>query len=281
MSQIINSPITGEPAQEILKFDDFDVYYSKSIDHPFSINISKSQEDIYNPSYFTDKHKNWFNHPDLRLFNWMATQIVNKKGKSASIMDVGCGNGNFLSYLTTKGFDNLHGLDIVDVRRNQEGYAFHCQDIYTFIPTERYDVIVSMMNIEHVDDPNGYVKILTSLVKDDGLIIINTINSNSNYYKIGKALFKAGITFVAKRLFDPHHLNHFSETSLKYVFSKQGWNRLDILKKDYPIAAVDVDQKNPLAKGFLYSGIFMLGLINQLTNGPISQTVVFRKEQFQ
>jgi 2-polyprenyl-3-methyl-5-hydroxy-6-metoxy-1,4-benzoquinol methylase len=278
MSQIINCPITGKPAQVLLKFNDFEVYYSETIDHPFSVNITKSQEDIYNPQYFTDKHKNWFNHPDLKLFDWMANQIDSKKGKNASIMDVGCGNGNFLSYLATKGFDNLHGLDIVDVRRDQAGYNFHCEDIYTFTPTVKYDVIVSMMNIEHVNDPNGYVKILASLVKDDGLIIINTINSDSNYYKIGKALFSSGITFIAKRLFDPHHLNHFSETSLKYVFENQGWNRIKILKKDYPIKAVDIDQKNPLAKGILYSGIFILDVVNNLTNGPISQTVLFERK---
>lgn len=278
MSKMINCPITGKPAKELIKFTDFEVYYSEAIDHPFSVNIKKSQEDIYNPLYFTEKHKNWFNHPDLKLFKWMADQIEATKGKSASIMDVGCGNGNFLSYLAESGFDNLHGLDIVDVRRVNTGYKFHCEDIYTFKPTEKYDVIVSMMNIEHVDNPNGYVKILSSLVKNDGLIIINTINSDSNYYKIGKALFKSGIQFVAKRLFDPHHLNHFSETSLKYVFENQGWNRINILKKDYPIKAVDIDQKNSLTKGVLFSGIFLLDFINGITNGQISQTAVFVKQ---
>jgi len=53
--------------------------------------------ETYEASYFSETHKLWFEHPDVRLFDKIYREL-SVMGSNASIMDVGCGSGNLLRF---------------------------------------------------------------------------------------------------------------------------------------------------------------------------------------
>jgi len=83
--------------------------------------------------------------------------------------------------LANKGH-NVVGIDIcqraIDIAktRRRDNLKFICGDILkTEMP--RFDTILFLETIEHIDNPNYYLSRIKELLKDDGELIISTPNS--------------------------------------------------------------------------------------------------------
>jgi ubiquinone/menaquinone biosynthesis C-methylase UbiE len=69
-----------------------------------------------------------------------------------SVLDVGCGEGYVLDELAARGVANVHGVDIVDIRRNKD-YPFRLYDGETLPFRDRsFDVVVLSFVLHHVPD---------------------------------------------------------------------------------------------------------------------------------
>ena len=99
-----------------------EIYICKQCKHSFSF-IPKIKQEEYNEKYFTIKHKNWFSNPDYSLFNKFYKEIRRKKKENISLLDVGCGNGNFLRFLKNRDKNiNLTGIDFYENKDNNISY---------------------------------------------------------------------------------------------------------------------------------------------------------------
>jgi hypothetical protein len=56
----------------------------------------------------------------------------------------------------------------------------------------------------------------------------------------------------------------------------KGYKKVALLKKDYPVNAVDFDQTSIMGRFVLLSAVRILNAINTITTGQISQTVIFK-----
>lgn len=258
----------------IMSFEDSDVFVCSQCKHIFSGNLRLSSDKIFTPEYIEEDHKNWFNNPDINLFKIIQSAILKSGNKQQSIIDIGCGNGNFLKFLQKENFVNLTGLDIIN--QNFENIEFICQDFNTFKTTKKYDVITSIANIEHLQDVNAYVAKLKELLSPNGIIIIMTVNESSLLYKLSKILYKFGIKFAAKRLYSAHHINHFSKKSLLKVIDKNSLKVINHFTKNIPMKSIDMDE------GFFAGITFMIVIfINFLTipfNNKFLQTIVIENK---
>ena len=102
-----------------------------------------------------------------------------------NILDVGPGHG-FFSFLTKKSIPNFKKIDIVDISEsslimteriigNENGkIKYHNADIFNFESTMRYDLILIGEVIEHLDNPIGILKKLSSLLTDIGVLWLTT-----------------------------------------------------------------------------------------------------------
>jgi hypothetical protein len=78
-----------------------DLWRCPSCGHCFSdINSIKALEE-YSPEYYEVTHRNFFKNPNLTLFKTISQFIMQNKPNS-SLIDVGCGNGNFLKFIHKK-----------------------------------------------------------------------------------------------------------------------------------------------------------------------------------
>jgi len=125
------------------------------------------QEDDWD-SFFTKKGRQWRNK-DYRYLN----DIFDLHQLNGSLLDVGCGLGDGLVYLKNKcpNVKNLFGVDfsrkaINACRSNQKlsGMSFFQHDILKVLP-EKYDNIICLQTLEHLENPKAAMQNLIDAVK--------------------------------------------------------------------------------------------------------------------
>lgn len=154
----------------------------------------------------------------LKLINSFQTEEKN-------LLDVGCGTGEFLLTCKNNGW-NVVGVEPNKMARTLTEEKIETETIYSElneIESNRFDVITLWHVLEHVPDLTQYISKLESLLKPNGVLLIAVPNYKSfdaTYYKNFWAAFDV-----------PRHLWHFSQTSIKLLFSKSNF----LLKKVVPM----------------------------------------------
>lgn len=148
----------------------------------------------------------------------------------ATLLDVGCGNGEFLNLARNMGW-KVEGLDVdsraVEIARSS-GLTVHHGGIEVLNgQTERFDVITLGHVIEHVHDPVGLLKACHRLLKPDGLLWLETPNVES----YGHACY--GRHWLS--LDPPRHLTLFTWDSICLALNKAGLERVKPLPSQ-PVA---------------------------------------------
>ena len=126
-----------------------------------------------------------------------------------SVLDVGCGNGQFLNFLHKK-FNNIQTLGIdpskkqIAIARQQAENALFQQDECTvFTPTKKYDRIFFNESIGYVKDQQySSLHRYQEMLKPGGRLIVSTFTQHTN---------KKGLNF------DKINRNY------KQIFEKQGY----------------------------------------------------------
>lgn len=149
------------------------------------------------------------------VFTLIHKYLDNKK---AHILDIGCGDGHFLSIAKEKGF-KITGLDLNKERINYgiSNYNLnHGELIHGTIDQLKidfkYDVIILFDIIEHVINPIDFLTSVRKLVDNEGLVIILTMSLDSVTYK----LFKKRWNYINPT----QHLSYFSNNTMKNLLEK-------------------------------------------------------------
>lgn len=102
------------------------------------------------------------------------------------ILDAGCGDNGYISYYLWQHDNEVTGIDFrpsavnsANLRANSRpNLKFRCMNLKDLGGLEeKFDVIVFMEVIEHLNDDVGVLKNLNKLLKPNGTLILSTINS--------------------------------------------------------------------------------------------------------
>lgn len=257
------------------RVENFSIYNCKNCNHRFSL-LSESFDiqKEYDENYYIEKHKNWFENPNFELFDFILR--VQEENKSTNILDIGCGRGDLLRYLDEKTTLNLTGIDYA--RNIKSGNINFIQgDLYKHKFNNKFDLIVSLAVIEHVNDLNSFMRKISDLLDAKGVMIIMTVNQDSIIYKLSRHLYSLNMKEPFIRLYDQHHINHFSQRSLICLLNKHNFKIERSFHKNHVIDSLDFN-KTSAAKAWIFKAtVFILFKIENITKRSTLQTIVARK----
>jgi len=142
--------------------------------------------------------------------------------KQKSILDIGCGTGDFLVACKKNGF-KVCGIEPSEKAKEIIKPKIEV-DLYSDISevkTQKFDCITMWHVLEHVPDLPNYILSLKQLLKPEGTLIIAVPNYKSYdaaHYKEFWAAYDV-----------PRHLWHFSKKSIKRLFQKESMKIVKIL----------------------------------------------------
>lgn len=244
--------------------------------HVFSENKTAS-ETIYNPEYYLSEHKNWFLHPNFKLFGAIEQYINNHFGiDNINILDIGCGKGDLLHFLKTRRPTwRLYGIDVTE--NKEQGITYTQGDFVNYEFSQKFDVVTGLMVIEHVPDPISFVKKLADILANRGYIFLVTINSRSIIYRLAGVLRRLGWRGPYDRLYHHHHLQHFNNASLRRLMEENGFMVLKQYSHNFPLSAIDVPPVSlPLALMYRWATAVLFAVSDIFGNG-VNQTIICKK----
>lgn len=99
-----------------------------------------------------------------------------KNLKDSTVLDVGVGSGIITSKLA-KCCKKVIGVDIIDVRKDTEGYQFKkVNDTLLPFRNDSFDIVVSNHVLEHVDNQQEHINEIYRVLKKDGICYLTTPN---------------------------------------------------------------------------------------------------------
>lgn len=117
----------------------------------------------------------------LKRFTYIAEAIITYQ--PATVLDIGCGTGNNLSTPLAARFPQIKftAIDtdptsIVYAQKNNQNtnISFIHKEDLSF--TERFDLVILSEVLEHIDDPEEFLKTIRALLNKEGKLILTTPN---------------------------------------------------------------------------------------------------------
>jgi len=110
--------------------------------------------------------------------------------KNIRILDIGCGGGLLSEPLSRLGA-TVTGIDASDrnikiakthLEKSKLDIDYYCSSPEKFITKEKFDVVLNMEIVEHVDNVDFFLLKSSELLKKDGLMFIATLNKTLKSY---------------------------------------------------------------------------------------------------
>jgi len=270
-------PVCNKTSNYYKKLNEVTLFYCGNCSHRFTDVKSIKTIETYSQEYFKEKHPNWFENQNIKLFEYIHKKINENISKNLSVLDACCGQGDLLKYLSSKpGNMKLTGIDLHKNPPDKK-INFISGDIFNTKFNEKFDVIVNLASIEHILDVKSYISLLKNLCKDDGIIITMTINDSSLVYAVARSVYNFGMKSPMERLYDKHHLNHFSMKSLEHLHGLSGLNIIEKPYTQWPMKSIDLPNNNKFLKIFYKIVLYLMFFVERISGKTILQTITARK----
>jgi len=156
--------------------------------------FSKIATEWWNPKgKFKPLHK--FNPTRIKYIKHYIIQnfrlnVSNKPLKKIDVLDIGCGGGLLSEPMCRLGA-NVVGIDAsqknIDIakyhaKKNKLKINYICASPETLKIKKKFDVILNMEIVEHVENVNFFIKKSSELLKKNGLMFVATLNKTLKSY---------------------------------------------------------------------------------------------------
>ncbi|HEX2825379.1 MAG TPA: class I SAM-dependent methyltransferase [Burkholderiales bacterium] len=172
------------------------------------------------------------------LYSDCLDAIVETTDPGAPVLDIGCGVGHLVQYLSANGA-SAEGIepssDAVQVARERglkaeqstlEGWAGKPEN------AGRYRAVTLLNVLEHVPDPVRFLTLARSLVQPGGVVVFRVPNDFSEIQEAAQRVTQRQYWWVAA----PDHINYFSPESVGTTCDAVGLEPLEITA-DFPMEA--------------------------------------------
>ena len=193
----------------------------------------------------------------------------------SSVLDIGCGTGNFLEWI----HEREPGLEIEGIeldpgrsqlaRERNPGARIHSGDALENVAQQerRFDLITLWDVFEHVPEPARLLDQLAQRVTPGGCVYIQTIHEHSLVPTVGRMSYWATggrLRYGVRRTHEAHHLVFFSQDGLArstrhagFETRIQWFDRLSHARMDGPPWLTRLTSAALVAENTLGNGLFI------------------------
>jgi 2-polyprenyl-3-methyl-5-hydroxy-6-metoxy-1,4-benzoquinol methylase len=266
---LIACPACNTQAKFAYQHPEARIFRCGDCSHAFSDTESIGDIETYSDQYYEEAHHNWFANPNYKLFDWIERQIP---ASSRSLIDIGCGRGQFLNYIRSKRPSiRLVGVDLSE-NQPRHDIEFHRGDVNDF-DLGTFDAVVSMATIEHVADIIGFTQNVHDLCNPGGVAFVMTLDDGSLLYRLSRAAWRMGIPVGFNRLYSAHHLQHFTHRSLIRLLERTNLVVRRSLHSSVPLKALDLPV-SPLVRPLFLGAVKAVFSIGDLLGLSYLQTIM-------
>lgn len=139
--------------------------------------------------------------------------------EEAKVLDAGCGTGELAYLIAKEGAEHVLGVDYSEIAIKEAKEKYNLPNL-NFLKKDigeidgKFDIIVSLGTLEHLDDPIAALEKLKSLLAEDGSLIItcpNWTNIRGYILQALRMLFDAKITLADIHYFVPQDFKKFAQ----------------------------------------------------------------------
>jgi len=196
------------------------------------LRVSDDESAFYGKKYWLEHQSHDLGFPDIyqrarrdlcdRNLHWLAT-LLKYKSPPARTLELGCSHGSFVALLKHVGFDAM-GIEmspwVVEFARKTFNIPMLVGPIEKLeLDAGAFDVIALMDVLEHLADPIGTMRHALTLLKPDGLLLIQTPQAKNDM--VYSQLIEANAPFL-EQLKSDEHLFLFTESSAVALFDRLG-----------------------------------------------------------
>lgn len=149
-------------------------------------------------------------------------RLVSRYFSNGSVLDIGCGTGEYLAYLKEKGY-RCTGVEPSLRAREQaiRHYSLNVLPDISNIPSQEQFVVVSLWHVlEHVHNPRKELGCIHSLLRTGGVLIL-AVPDRESWDAI-----HYGPDWAAYDV--PRHLSHFRRQDMKRLLVSQGFELVQV-----------------------------------------------------
>lgn len=190
-----------------------------TIDAPDTEALTQFYGSSYEQSIHPPLAVSWLRHLRLTLQSRSrAHRVIRTSSVSrGNILDIGCGDGDFLCAMKRRGW-HAEGVELSTEKRQKltaRGLLIHAPDTLQQLPDASFDVITLWHVLEHLPDPMESLQHIRRLLKPGGICVIAVPNAGSKQARRDASLWFG---------YDlPRHLWHFTPTSLTSLLATNGF----------------------------------------------------------
>lgn len=273
----MDCPICASPALALPDWHpQCQLYRCTVCGHKFSQLNANATMEPYDPAYFGDTHYNWFANPLLTLYAQIA-KVIARDPTIKDVIDVGCGNGNFLRFLSehTSADIRLTGVDLFE-NASTSKIEYIKSDIFSIDIARQYSAVVTLATIEHIDNIRLFAHHLKSLVRPGGLLVVMTLNDDSFLYIAARLLHRIGFSTPFNRLYSRHHLHHFTRKSLARLLENENFHVESTVLHNAPLGSLDIPASSAATALIQRLGVRVLFALGWIFRRTYLQTVICR-----
>ncbi|GAA4464018.1 hypothetical protein GCM10023093_13580 [Nemorincola caseinilytica] len=186
--------------------------------------MDKYKKIIYD-NYISNHNKNLYGEMSLERIKAYAPALNHyycrhlPADKQARILDIGCGDGNFVWHIQQLGYANAAGIDVsaeqIEKGRSMGIRNLHCGDLITFLreSKDKYDAIIAKDVIEHFtrDEVFEILIEISRVLREGGTFIMQVPNGQGFFYT---SIFYGDYT----------HEMAYTESSIRQVMLNTGFS---------------------------------------------------------
>jgi len=207
-------------------------------------------QEIYSPDYFCDRGEYFLNVSDRDVAEVtgghmdsfrQGLELLKRHKNGGALLDLGCAVGVFLAMAERRGWE-VTGVDISEyavaqARKRCRGRVLAGDLASLRFPDASFDVITLWDVVEHFESPSATLREARRILKDDGIILMDTPNEEALIRKVAYRIYRllrGRIAYPAKKLYHQFHLFYFSEATLRSMLEKCGFDVLEVIRKPIP-----------------------------------------------